>query len=273
MNQNTQSGFSVRINDIKMSYTEIASKGNPSVIFVHGFPFNRTMWNKQADELKANYHVVTYDIRGHGNSEEGKDNFSIDLFVSDLIGLMNHLNIDKAIMCGLSLGGYIVLNAISKFQDRFKGLILADTQCLADTAETKDKRLKAIELINKGDLEKYADDSVKNLFAPGSFISKSGEIADVRQMILTTSGTSLCKTLTALAERKETCTILDEIRVPVLIMAGSEDKITPPAAAKYMNENIKGSSLQIIEHAGHLSNMENPEKFNEYLSSFLATVG
>lgn len=264
--------FSAKINGISLKYTEFARRGVSSVIFVHGFPFNRTMWNNQVNILKDKYHVITYDIRGHGQSEEGGDKFSIDLFVSDLIGLMDHLRLDRIILCGLSLGGYISLNAISKFPDRFKALVLSDTQCIADSSETKDKRMKAIETIKNGDLAKYADDSVSNLFAPGSFISRCREIADVRQMILTTSGSSLCKTLIALAERKETCTILNKIKVPVLIMAGAEDKITPPAAAEYMKENIKSSSLQIIEHAGHMSNMENPEKFNEHLLAFLTTL-
>ncbi len=265
----SENEFCARINEITVSYTESTKSEAPSVIFVHGFPFNKTMWHRQLNVLKEKYHIVTYDIRGHGQSEEGSDDFSIDLFVSDLIGLMDHLKINDTILCGLSLGGYIALNAISKYPNRFKALVLSDTQCIADTAETKEKRMKAIESIQNGGLEKYADDSVRNLFAPGSFISACKEIADVRRMILTTSESSLCKTLLALAERKETCSILIDIKVPVLIIVGNEDKITPPASAEYLTENIKGSSIQIIENAGHMSNMENPGKFNEELLKFL----
>ena len=178
----------VKINDITVSYAENPKLGVPTVIFIHGFPFNKTMWNAQTDALKGKFHVVTYDIRGHGHSEEGIENFSIDLFVSDLMGLMDHLKIDEAVLCGLSLGGYIALNAISKFPNRIKALVLSDTQCIADTEETIGKRMKSIESIKNGGLEKYADESVRNLFAPGSFISRCREIADIRQMILTTSG-------------------------------------------------------------------------------------
>lgn len=269
----TENELSVKINGISLRYTEHVRPSGSPVIFIHGFPFCKAMWSNQITALRASYHIVAFDIRGHGNSEEGNDSFSIDLFVSDLLGLMDHLKIEKAILCGLSLGGYISLNAISKFPDRFKALVLSDTQCIADTPEVRDKRMKAIESIKNGELEKYADDSVKNLFAPGSFISRCREIADVRQMILNTSASSLCKTLIALAERKETCTTLKDIRVPVLIMAGAEDKITPPAAALQLNESINGSSIHIIEKAGHMSNMENPAKFNEHLLNFLATVG
>lgn len=260
------------INGISVSYAGNIKLGVPSVIFVHGFPFNKKMWKAQAEALNDKYHVVTYDIRGHGQSEEGTDNFSIDLFVRDLMGLMDHLKIDKTILCGLSLGGYIALNAIAKFPNRFKALVLSDTQCIADTPEAREKRTKAIEVIQNGGLEKYADDSVRNLFAPGSFISRCREIADVRQMILTTSETSLCKTLLALAQRNETCGTLIDIKVPVLVMVGNEDKITPPSAAQYLSDNIDGSTLRTIENAGHMSNLENPEKFNNELLMFLATV-
>ena len=182
------------------------------------------------------------------------------------------MKIDKAVLCGLSMGGYISLNAVSNFPERFDALVLSDTQCIADTPEAKEKRMKAIENIRKNGVEKYADESIKNLFAPESFITRKEEIADVREMIIKTSEQSLCNTLLALAMRKETCTKLHEIKVPVLIMVGKEDILTPPAAALLMDEKIKNSSLHIIDHAGHLSNLENPYKFNYELKKFVSSV-
>ena len=144
----------------------------PVIIFIHGFPFNKSMWNLQVEALKDKYRVITYDIRGHGKSDAGNEVFTIDLFVNDLINLMDALKIDNAILCGLSMGGYIALNAMAKYQERFDALILCDTQCIADTPEAKEKRIKAIESIRKTGVEKYADESIKNLFASGSFINK-----------------------------------------------------------------------------------------------------
>jgi pimeloyl-ACP methyl ester carboxylesterase len=230
------------------------------------------MWNLQVGSLKDNYRAIAYDIRGHGNSEAGNEDFSIDLFVKDLISFMDALKIDKAILCGLSMGGYIALKAIEKYNERFDALILSDTQCIADTPEAKEKRIKAIEVIRKTGVEKYAEESVKNLFAPESFTTRVKEIEDVRAMIMKTSEQSLCNTLIALADRKETCNILSEINVPVLIMVGNQDKITPPAAASFMHERIKGSLLKIIDHAGHLSNLENPDEFNIQLKSFVSSI-
>lgn len=255
-----------------ISYTDAGQHEAPVIIFIHGFPFNKFMWKIQQEELRDNYRVIAYDVRGHGFSEAGEADFSIDLFVSDLLCFIDALKIDKSILCGLSMGGYIALNAIENYPERFDALILSDTNCIADTTEVKEKRMKAIESIRNSGVENYADESIKNLFASGSFTSRVKEIADVREMIVKTSKQSLYNTLIALSKRKETCSKLPEIKVPVLIMVGKEDKVTPPAAAQMMHEKILHSSLRIIEHAGHLSNMENPLEFNVRLKEFISSV-
>lgn len=262
----------VVLDNLIVSYTDYGPDDSPVLIFIHGFPLNKTMWNPQIDSLKENYRVITYDIRGHGDSDIGEEAFSIDLFVTDLISLMDKLNINKAAICGLSMGGYIALNAILKFPERFEALVLCDTTCISDSPETKEKRSKAIESIKKDGVEKYAHESVKNLFAPESLITKRAEVDLVKQMIVNTSENSLCSTLVALAARQETCSNLNEIRVPVLILVGEEDKIAPPDAARNMDKGIKNSRLHIIGHAGHLSNFEQPEEFNNELVKFFETI-
>ena len=266
------SNIKITVNDLSVSYNDEGKAADPVIIFIHGFPFNKSMWDKQAEALKENYRVIAYDVRGHGNSDAGTEDFSIDLFATDLLNLMDELKIDKAILCGLSMGGYIALNAVENYPDRFDALILSDTTCTADTPEAKDKRMKTIESIRKNGVEKFAEESIKNLFAPESFSTKKLEIAAVREMIVNTKEEPLCKTLRAFYERKETCSKLHDINVPVLILVGIEDKITPPAAAQFMNEKIKESLLNIIEHAGHLSNIENPSEFNNQLEKFVSTI-
>jgi len=262
----------ITINDLVVSYNDEGKIGDPVIIFIHGFPFNKSMWNKQMEVLKENYRVIAYDVRGHGNSDAGTEDFSIDLFATDLLNLMDALKIDKAMLCGLSMGGYIALNAVENYPDRFDALILSDTTCTADTPEAKEKRMKTIKSIRKDGLEKFADESLTNLFALESFSTKKKEIAAVREMIVNTTEESLCKTLRAFYERKETCNKLSDIYVPVLIMVGNEDKITPLAAAQLMNEKINESLLSVIGHAGHLSNIENPSEFNDQLEEFVSTV-
>ena len=231
------------------------------------------MWDVQVDALKDNYRVIAYDIRGHGNSDPGIDDFFIELFVNDLLRLMEKLGIEKSILCGLSLGGYIALNAVLKFPKRFDALILNDTQCIADTPEIKENRCLAIIRIMKKGVEQYADESIINLFALQSFIKKQNVITAVKEMILNTPKQTLCNTLHALAERRDICNQLQEIDIPVLIMVGKEDKITPIAAAQQMHEKIRDSTLKIIPHAGHVTNLENPTAFKFQLVKFLELVG
>lgn len=269
---NTENKLTIAANNSTVSYFDEGSFNAPAIIFIHGFPLNKSMWNKQIVELKEKYHVIAYDVRGHGNSDEGDYDFSIDLFVNDLLSLMDTLKIKQTILCGFSMGGYIALNAIEKYPERVNALILCDTNCTADLPEAKEKRTKAIESIREKGVEQYADESLKKLFAPISFSNHTEEIAVVKKMIMDTSKQSLYKTLHALAERKETCTKLHDIKVPVLIIVGKEDEITPPDAALSMHEKFTGSILQIIDNAGHLSNMENSGEFNNRLTEFLSLI-
>jgi 3-oxoadipate enol-lactonase len=260
------------VNNLMVSYTDAGLDDAPVIIFIHGFPLNKSMWNKQIEALMGIYRVIAYDIRGHGDSEMESEPFSIELFANDLIRFMDVLKIEKASLCGLSMGGYIALKAIKQNPLRFESLVLADTNCIADQPETIVKRKNAIKSIQEKGVVQYAEESVKNLFAPDSFTSRLAEIAAVKEMIIATTDQSLCKTLRALSVREETCSFLPSIRIPVLVLVGEYDKITPPFAAGLMHENIIGSSMYIIKHAGHLCSLENPDDFNERLNTFFATV-
>ena len=262
----------ITVNNHTISYTDEGPDNAPVIILIHGFPLNKSMWNKQVEALIETYRVIAYDVRGHGNSTSGTDDFTIELFVTDLIRLMDALKIEKAMLCGLSMGGYIALSAVENFPKRFGALILCDTNCVADTPEAKGKRMMSIESIQKNGLEQYAKESLGNLFAPESFVTNKEKIALVKEMIKGTSVQSLSNTLIALSKRKETCAGLVTIHIPVLIVVGKEDKITPPEAALLMQKKIKGSKLNIIEHAGHLSNIENSYEFNGQLRKFISSV-
>lgn len=235
----------ITINNLTVSYIDEGPDDAPVIIFIHGFPLNKSMWDKQVEALKDNYRVIAYDVRGHGNSEPGNDDFTIELFVNDLLCFMDQLEIEKTVLCGLSMGGYIALNAIENHAERFDAIVLSDTNCTADSPEAKEKRARAIENIRENGIEKYADESIKNLFAPESFTTKKDEITMALEMIVKTSKNSLYSTLLALSRREETCTKLSEINVPVLIMVGGSDIITPPEVARLMHEKIKDSFHRI----------------------------
>jgi 3-oxoadipate enol-lactonase len=267
--RNQGKNLTATVNNIKVNYNDEGPEDAPVIIFIHGFPFNKSMWKGQAEVLNDSYRVIAYDVRGHGDTDVGEVEFSIDLFVSDLLGLMDFLNVQKATLCGLSMGGYIALRAIEKDPEYFDALILSDTQCVADTPEAKEKRMKTIESIKETGVIKFAEDSVKNLFAAASLTTKQDSIASIKAMIVNTSKQSLSNTLHALANRKETCSGLVNISVPTLIMVGKEDPITPVAAAEFLHQHIQDSSLHIVQQAAHLPNIENPEDFDFQLKLFL----
>lgn len=259
----------VIIKSLNVSYFDVGENDLQAIIFIHGFPFNKSMWETQVLELKNEFRVIAYDVRGHGDSDIGTDDFSIEIFVSDLIALLDELCIDKATVCGLSMGGYIALNAITHFPERFSALILSDTSCIADSEEAKVNRKKTMDDIDTFGVVQYAEKSIEKLFSSESIITKPNEVANIKEMILQTSIHSLTQTLQALANRSSTCDQLSNINVPVLILVGSEDKLTPLALSQKMQDEIDSSRLYVIENSGHLPNIENPQKFNKLILNFL----
>lgn len=264
--------LSVSVNDFDLSYDDVG-EGSIPVIFLHGFPFDKTMWKFQLEFLKLTYRLISCDIRGFGKSTDEYSPLSIDLFADDLIRFMDKLKIEKAIVCGLSMGGYIALNALKRFPARFEGLVLCDTQCIADTAEGKEKRYKVIEDIEANGVTKFNEGFIKNVFHIDSPKNKKETVDQLRDVVFANSQNIITRGLTALAERSETCSSLGEISIPTLIICGREDIITPLAQSESMNAAIKGSKLQVIEDAGHVSNLEQPHEFTKYLSEFLAGLG
>lgn len=265
-------GLKIIANNLSVSYTDEGPDNASVIIFIHGFPLNKSMWDEQVEVFTKDYRVIVYDIRGFGNSDAGTEDFTIELFVCDLLELMDLLKIEKAVLCGLSMGGYIALNAIENFPKRFDALILCDTNCIADSSATIEKRLMSIKSIRKNGLDQYVEESLNVLFAPESFVTNKEKIAAVKEMIMKTSLETLFSTLLALTRRKETCTRLSDIHIPVLIVVGKEDQITPPEAAKLMKKKIQRATLNIIEHAGHLSNIENSYEFNDLIEKFVSSL-
>jgi pimeloyl-ACP methyl ester carboxylesterase len=268
MEKPTGNDITIKANGISINFDDLGTHGTP-IIFIHGFPFDKSMWNPQMDFLKSTRRVIAYDIRGYGKSTPGNEDASISLYADDLIQFMNMLQINKAIVCGLSMGGYILLNAINRYPQRFSSIILCDTQCISDNPASKEKRYKTIELIEGGGIKEFTDGFIKNIFFEGTLNNKKDIVNKIESTVLSTSTESIISTLRALANRDDSCSTLSQISVPTLIICGKEDKITPVAQSEFLNKNIPNSKLNIIPDAGHLSNLEQPEEFNKILSAFL----
>ena len=263
--------LTTEVNHFNLSYDDIGS-GDMPIIFLHGYPFDKTMWEGQLQFLRSSYRVIALDIRGFGASRDEQSLLSIDLFADDVITFMNKLEIEKAIICGLSMGGFIALNAIARFPDRFEALILCDTQCIADTAEVKAKRYKTIDEIKANGPDDFNEGFIKSVFHKDSLIQMPEIVEAVRNVVFSNSQQIIINGLIALAERSETCTTLGRIAVPTLIICGREDVVTPLPQSDYMHEHIKGSLLRIIENAGHVSNLEHQYEFNKILFDFLTSL-
>ena len=268
---NSYQNLLIEVNNYTISYNDVG-EGNVPILFLHGFPFDKSMWKGQLDSLKSSNRVIAIDIRGFGKSIDEKTPLTIDLFSDDLRLFMDKLTIQKAIICGLSMGGFIALNAIKRFPERFEALILCDTNCIADTAEVKENRYKAIEQINHDGVTAFNEKFIKNVFHPDSLINKIELVENLRAIVFANSKEIVTAGLTALAERSETCSGLKSITVPTLIICGKEDAVTPLAQSQFMHEHIQDSSLKIIDNAGHVSNLEHPEEFNKYLIEFLNSL-
>jgi pimeloyl-ACP methyl ester carboxylesterase len=230
------------------------------------------LWSEQISFFSTNFRTIAYDIRGFGESELVTENLSLDLFAEDLNQLIDALSLEKVVLCGFSMGGYIALNAMQKFPEKIIGLVLADTQCQADTEEAREKRMKSCENIRRGSLSLYADEMLTALVKKSEDGEDSKDMIALREVIEHTSKDTLCSALVAMANRDASCHVLKDITVPTLILVGEEDSITPPEKSEIMNSEISGATLHVIPYAKHLSNIDNPADFNRHLSDLLNSV-
>lgn len=235
------------------------------IVLIHGFPFNHTMWAPQIPALSEKYRVVAHDVLGDGRC-------TIEFFVDDLIALLDQQKIEKAVLCGLSMGGYIALRALERHPERVSALVLADTQSGADSDEVKIKRSASLKLIQEKGLPLFMEGILKAVLSPETFSTRPQVVTAVKEMILTNSPQAVCSALLALASRTDTTASLKHIKIPTLILVGEQDQLTPPALSITLNKNIKNSEMHVIGHSGHLSNLENPAEFNYRLLSFLAEI-
>jgi len=148
-----------------LSIFTVGNPNNKPVVFVHGFPYDHTMWDKQIDEMKSNFFCVTYDIRGLGESPIGDGQYTMESFVDDLETIINELKLDKPVLCGLSMGGYISLRAVERNESNYSGLILCDTRSASDTDEGKIKRAENVRKINTLGVKHFVSEFVPHCFS------------------------------------------------------------------------------------------------------------
>jgi pimeloyl-ACP methyl ester carboxylesterase len=260
----------IKINGAELAYRD-AGSGNP-IVFLHAFPLNQTMWDDQVPDLASNHRVISFDWRGFGNSSLGDGISTMDTFADDLAGLLNGLSIDQAVICGLSMGGYAAFAFYRKYSGKVSALILADTKPQADTEEGRQGRYEMAELARREGASTLVETMIPRLIGETT-LRNNPEVGErLKKMIESAQPEGIAQALIAMAGRKDSTEMLSGITCRTLIIVGKEDKLTPPSDAERMEQAIKGSSIKIIQNAGHLPNIEQKESFNQAVSLFLSKL-
>lgn len=254
---------------IDIAYDDVGT-GLP-VVFLHGFPHNRSLWAPQLGGLLARARCVAPDLRGFGDSEISGP-YTMDRYADDVIAMLDALQIERAVIAGLSMGGYIAFAIWRRHRQRVRALILADTRPGADSEEARAKRREHIALARAKGSGAVADALIAGMVGRTTR-EKHPDIADaVHRMLTMAPVDGVIGALEAMIARPDSTPTLATIDVPTLIIVGDEDVLTPPKEAQAMHEQIPGSRLEVLAGAGHVSNVERPAAFNHVASEFLGVL-
>ena len=264
-----------QVNGLRMFFEDRSASDFETILFIHGFPFDHSMWRHQLFLLGTESRCIAPDLRGHGGTLDlaeprQADEVTIDLLAEDLIALLDHLQLrqEKITVCGLSMGGYIAFALWRKVPARIGRLILADTKATPDTPEVKTRRQAQAEKVKQEGPKAISEGMLDSLLTPEN---RNGVIgAEVRRMIESTPAHGIVNALHALANRPDSTDTLATISVPALVIVGEHDKLTSLEDAQYMHDRLSHKApLAVIPKAGHISPLENPDAFNQAILAFL----
>ncbi len=257
----------VRLDDIEV-YFEDRGKGEP-LLFLHGFPFDHQMWSSQLGALAGKCRVIAPDLRGFGDSSRPEGVYTMTRFADDLRKLLDQLEIKKVTMIGLSMGGYIALAFAERCQGRLKRLVLSNTRSAADAESARKNRYHAVERIKEEGVGFLIRDMPEKVLCPLTLKSRPELVEVVRHAIERQPSVGIIGALQGMAQRKDRTSLLKEITVPTLVIAGREDSLIPVDEAEQMIRELPRGHLEVIAAAGHLANLEQPRIYNELLTGFL----
>jgi pimeloyl-ACP methyl ester carboxylesterase len=257
------------INGIELGYDD-HGVGLP-IIFLHAFPLNRSMWTGLTTALlhEQRFRLVTLDWRGFGESGLNDSVSTMEQFADDVAALMDKLGMPQAVLCGLSMGGYVAFAFLRKYPERVRGLILCDTRPGADTAEARANREQVARLVEEQGVEPFADLQIPRLLSEHTHQHHPEIELRVRQMINVATPAGIAAGSRGMAQRTDATDLLATITCPTLVVVGEHDSLTPPAVAQTYASRIPGAQVAVIPLAGHLSNLEQPDAFLEAVRPFL----
>jgi pimeloyl-ACP methyl ester carboxylesterase len=257
----------------RLRYLEARPSGSErkrgALVLLHGFPLNARMWTDQLALSERGWHVIVPQLRGFDDGVGDPPATSMDDYAGDVIDLLDTLHIHEAVIGGLSMGGYVAF-AILRAAGRYvHALVLADTRPQGDTPAAVAGRTKMLELLESKGASAIVEEMLPKLLGETTRATRPDLVERVRSLILANSTEAIAGGIRALRGRPDSTPLLSSIHVPTLILVGDEDVITPRTLSEEMHKAIAGSELAVIEHAGHMSNLERPVEFNAALARFL----
>jgi len=259
----------IEANGISVGYDLTGNPDGEVITLSHSLATTREMWWPQIEALEANYRVLRYDTRGHGETDGPDEPYSIPLLAKDLVALLEALKIDKTHFVGLSMGGMIGQLLAATRRELLKTVTLCATTCQMPKEATPawDER---IVLAGAKGMDALVESTVERWFTRTYIDSSTASLDRVREMIRQTPPQTFirCGQMIKVLAQLD---MLKEIQSPTLVVVGAEDPSTPPAASKLIKEHITGAEMEIISQASHLLNVEQAESFNERLLQFLNT--
>ncbi|MEP6686907.1 MAG: alpha/beta fold hydrolase [Gemmatimonadales bacterium] len=259
------------VNGVNLA-VEVRGDG-PAILFVHGYPFNRSIWRDQIDSLDG-YRRIAPDLRGMGQSDAPDLGYGMVTYAADLAALLDALGVNDVVLCGLSMGGYVIFEFLRHWRHRVRALILIDTRAEADSTEGRRARDTAAATARESGAGAVAEAMLPKVLASGSE-ERAPELAErVRRMMAATPVAGMVGALAAMRDRHDSTGLLPTLAgLPTLVVVGEEDVLTPPDAARRMAALIPGARLVVIPGAGHVPPLERPSETTAEIREFLRVVG
>ncbi|TNY37019.1 alpha/beta fold hydrolase [Thermomonospora catenispora] len=246
--------------------------GTPLVL-LHAFPLSSAMWLPQREDLGRRFRVITPDLRGFGGSVLGEDEPSVDRMADDVAELLQRKGVDRAVVCGVSMGGYVAMALCRRHPEIPLGLVLADTKASADSEEVRRNRLRQAERLEEdGDARVLLEEVLPLLLGPTTMQQRALVYGRVRGLVQSAPARAAAWALRAMAARDASFDTLRGVRVPALVLRGEEDGLSTEADARAMADALPDAELQTISRTGHLPPVEQPEPFNRALEEFVAAL-
>ena len=262
-------------NGYQLGYYE-TGKG-PAIVMLHGFPFDHQMWRPQIESMSTGFRVIAPDLRGFGESTLGPADASQGIemadYAADVTAVLDRASVEEpVILCGFSMGGYVLWQCLKQFSERIRGIVLCDTKASSDSQEAAEGRIRMAETVVSTGTAPVADAMLPKLLAASTWDSKSDVVEQVEAMIHRSDPSAIAAAQRGMARRPDARADLSSIKCPTLAIVGAEDLVTTPQEMNQIVRDISDAVLVQIPLAGHMSTLENPQAVNEALLGFIAKL-